>query len=71
MFLSLHDLLYQMAAIVLYLKFINAKHAREVYKYKNTKQKLRRTIAAIWYNKSCRDRNINPNYFNIRIKGNN
>jgi len=34
------------------LKFINAKQAREVYKYKNTKQKLYRTIAAIWYNKS-------------------
>ena len=37
----------------------------------NTKQKLHRTIAAIWYNKSCRDRNIKPNYVNIRIKGNN
>jgi len=44
------------------LKFINAKQAREVYKNKNTKQKLYRTIAAIWYNKSCRDRNIKPNY---------
>ena len=41
------------------LKFTNAKQAREVYEYKNTKQKLHRTIAAIWYNKSCRDRNIN------------
>jgi len=53
------------------LKFINAKQAHEVYKYKNTKPKLHRTIAAIWYNKSCRDRNKKPNYVNIRIKGNN
>jgi len=53
------------------LKFISAKQASEVYKYKNTKQKLHRTIAVIWYNKSCRDRNIKPYYVNIRIKGNN
>jgi hypothetical protein len=53
------------------LKFINAKQAGEVYEYKNTKQKLHRTIAAIWYNKSGRDRNIKPNYVSIRIKGNN
>ena len=43
----------------LHMQFINAKQAGEVYEYKNTKQKLHRTIAAIWYNKSCRDRNIN------------
>jgi len=53
------------------LKFINAKQAGEVYEYRNTKQKLHRTIAAIWYNKACRDRNIKSNYVNIRIKGNN
>ena len=47
------------------LKFANAKQAREVYEYKNTKQKLHRTIAAIWYNKSCRDRNIKPSSYNI------
>ena len=52
-------------------KFINAKQAGEVYEYRNTKQKLQRTIAALWYNKSCRDRNIKPNYVNIRIKRNN
>jgi len=56
---------------IINLKFINAKQAGEVYEYRNTKQKLYRTIAAIWYNKSCRDRNIKPNYVNIRIKRNN
>ena len=56
---------------IINLKFINAKQAGEVYEYRNTKQKLHRTIAAIWYNKACRDRNIKSNYVNIRIKGNN
>jgi len=40
------------------ISFINAKRAREVNKYKNAKQKLHRTIAAIWYNKNERN-NVN------------
>jgi hypothetical protein len=31
-------------------KFINAKQARDIYAYKNLKQKLHKTIAAIWFN---------------------
>ena len=31
-------------------KFINAKQAGEIYTYKNIKQKLHKTIAAIWFN---------------------
>jgi hypothetical protein len=30
------------------LKFINAKQEGEVYEYRNIKQKLLKTIAAIW-----------------------
>jgi len=37
------------------LKFINAKQARNVYEYNNTKRRLHRTIAAIWFNKTCRE----------------
>jgi hypothetical protein len=37
------------------LKFISAKQAKEVYEYKNIKQKLHKTTAAIWFNKTCRD----------------
>jgi GH24 family phage-related lysozyme (muramidase) len=35
-------------------KFINAKQAGDIYAYKNIKQKLYKTIAAIWFNKTCR-----------------
>ena len=35
------------------LKFINAKQAGDIYVYKNIKQKLHKTIAAIWFNKTC------------------
>jgi hypothetical protein len=40
------------------LKFINAKQAKEVYEYKNIKQKLHKTTAAIWFNKTCREKGI-------------
>jgi predicted neuraminidase len=40
------------------LKFINAKQAKEVYEYKNIKQILHNTTAAIWYNKTCRVKSI-------------
>jgi hypothetical protein len=37
------------------LKFINAEQARDIHMYKNIKQKLHKTIAAIWFNKTCRE----------------
>ena len=33
------------------VKFINAKQAKQTYQYKNTKEKLCKTNAAIWYNR--------------------
>jgi hypothetical protein len=36
------------------IKIVIARPAKEVYQYKNTKDKLHRTNAAIWYNKLCR-----------------
>ena len=33
------------------IKFINAQQAKLAYRYKNTKRKLYKTNAAIWYNK--------------------
>jgi hypothetical protein len=32
---------------------------------KNTKEKLRKTNAAIWYNKLCRENQLAPNYISI------
>jgi hypothetical protein len=33
--------------------FINTKQATEIHAYKNTKRKLYKTKAAIWFNKTC------------------
>jgi len=35
------------------------------------KKKLLETKAAIWFDKMCRIKNINPRYINITAKGNN
>jgi len=53
------------------LKFIDAKEAKDIYHYKNIKRKLYRTIAAIWYNKTCRQKQLTPTYVNICINGKN
>jgi len=51
------------------LKFVNARQAKPYNIYKNTKLKLLKTNAAIWFNKICRDRQLQPRYINIKIKG--
>ena len=38
----------------------------EVYAYKNIKRKLYKTNAAIWFNKTCRVKQLTPNYINIK-----
>jgi len=38
------------------IKFIDAEQVQLAYQYKNTKRKLYKTNAAIWYNKTCRQR---------------
>ena len=43
------------------VKFANAKQAKETYQYRNIKEKLFKTNAAIWYNKICREKQIAPN----------
>jgi len=52
------------------LKFMEAKQAKEYYKYRNTKRKPYKTNSAIWYNKKYRQRRLNSNYVNINIKRN-
>jgi len=49
----------------------NAEQANPVYQYKNTKIKLYKNNAAIWYNKTCRARQITLTYANIKMKGTN
>jgi hypothetical protein len=50
------------------IKLHNAEEAKSVYQYKNTKIKSCKNNAAIWYNKTCRTRQITPNYANIKMK---
>jgi len=51
------------------IKFIKAKQATDVHAYKNTKRKLHKTNAAIWFNETCRDKKLTPNYINIKNGG--
>jgi len=51
------------------IKIGNAQLARINKNYKNTKLKLLKANAAIWFNKMCRAKRLKPNYINIRING--
>jgi hypothetical protein len=51
------------------IKITNAQQAKLYNNYKNTKLKLLKTNAAIWFNKMCRIKQLNPNYINIKING--
>jgi len=49
------------------IKIINAQQAR--LSNKNTKLKLLKTDAAIWFNKICRDGQLKPKYISLKING--
>ena len=48
------------------IKFINARQAKEIYQYKNIKEKIHKTNTAIWYNNIC-----NTKYILIKVNGHN
>jgi hypothetical protein len=48
------------------IKFVNTQQARLVYGYRNTKEKLLKTNASIWFNKVCRTEQLQPRYNNIK-----
>jgi hypothetical protein len=53
------------------IKLIEVKDAKEMYQYKNVKSKLYRINAAIWYNKTCWQKQLTPTYIDVRINGRN
>ena len=53
------------------MKIISAQQAKIYKTYKNARLKLLKTSAAIWFNKTCKIKGLKPDYFNIRINGNN
>ena len=48
---------------------VNAQQAKLNNNYKNTKLKLLKTNAAVWFNKTCKIKPLKPNYINIKING--
>ena len=44
------------------VKICDAKQAEQVHKHKNTKIKLYKSNATIWYNKACRFKQLIPAY---------
>ena len=49
------------------IKFCDAKQAKHVHQYKNTKIKLYKSNAAIWYNKTCRIKQLVPTYGRLNL----
>jgi hypothetical protein len=53
------------------VKFINAQQAKSAYNYRNTKEKLHKTLASIWFNKICKMEQLTPKYIHVTVNGNN
>jgi len=51
------------------IKIINAQQARLNNIYKNTKLKLLKTNAVVWFDKICRDRQLKTKYISFKING--
>jgi len=51
------------------VKFTDAQQAKPYNNYKNTKLKLLKTNAAIWFNKICRNNCLRPKYISLKING--
>ena len=43
-----------------YINSINAQQAKLINDYKNTRLKLLKTNAAIWFNKMCKTKQLKP-----------
>jgi hypothetical protein len=53
------------------VKFISAQQAKTTYHHHNIKKRLLKTNAAIWFNKVCRNENLQPKYIDIKINTHN
>jgi len=51
------------------VKIIEAQQASLCNSYKNTKLKLLKTNAAVWFNKMCKIKHLKPNNINIKVNG--
>ena len=53
------------------VKFITAQQAKQIYHFKNFKERLYKTNASVWYNKTRRQLQLTPIYISIKVKGTN
>jgi len=51
------------------IKAVSAQQAKLSNNYKNTRLKLLKTNAAIWFNKMCKVKQLKSNYINVKIHG--
>ena len=51
------------------MKIISAQQAKVYNNFKNTKMKLLKTNAIIWYNSTCKTGRLKPNKFNLQTNG--
>jgi len=52
------------------IRIVNAQQAKLSHNnYKNTKLKLLKANAAIWFNEMCKVKQLKPTYINIKING--
>jgi len=49
------------------LKICIAKQTKQIFHYKKIKITLYKNNAAIWFNKTCRIKQLTPNYIKIRV----
>jgi hypothetical protein len=49
------------------VKIVEAQQASLCNNYTNTKLKLLKTNAAIWFNKICKIKHLKPNYIYIKV----
>jgi hypothetical protein len=42
------------------IKFISAQQKRGIYQYENSKERLCKTNASVWFNKMCRQLQLTP-----------
>jgi hypothetical protein len=52
------------------VKFVSTQQARPYNIYKKTKLKLLEANAAIWFNKICRENQLQPKYISFKSNGN-
>jgi hypothetical protein len=51
------------------VKFVSAEQANEMYQYRNTREQLYKTSAAILHNKVRREKQLTPNQLSVEING--